>query len=131
MERVFPEALAYDVLDTLAYYKMTPEVRSLMKRFDPKDGMVLIGSDLELRLKLLAIDDKLERVLAEQDPSEPSKGFEELLDLIDALVCPCCSKSAALFSSTWDRFSLLISMIEHHKFQIFDFQRQHRDPRTG
>lgn len=110
MERVFPEALAYDVLDTLAYYKMTPEVRSLMKRFDPKDGMVLMGSDLELRLKLLAIDDKLDRVLARQDSSEPSKGFEELLDLVDVLVCACYSSSATLFSSTRGRFSVLISL---------------------
>lgn len=85
-----PEGLALDIVDTLAYFKMAPEVRHILGRFDPREGAIVTGSALKLRLDLLFIEDKLENALAEQDQEEPSKSLEELLDGVNMLVCQHC-----------------------------------------
>lgn len=85
-----PEGIALDTIDLLAYYKMIPEVRLMLERYDSPDSVIVKGSPLKIRLDLLTTEDKLEVALTEQDREEPSKALEELLGIVNMLVCRRC-----------------------------------------
>lgn len=89
-----PRTLAHDLIDTLAYFKLTKLTRGLLSHCDSRDSLIVVGSDLKLRLDLLALDEDLDLALLDHDVDKPSKHFERLLDRFDTLVSTLYSRFA-------------------------------------
>lgn len=81
-----PQALAHDLIHLMAQQKMVVETQHILSRCQADDAMVVVGSDVKLRLDILAIDEELENTLLTDDQKHPSKNFERLLDRFDILV---------------------------------------------
>lgn len=81
-----PQELAHDLIHLMAHQKMVVETQHILSRCHTDDAMVVVGSDVKLRLDILAIDEALENALLNHDPNEPSKHFECLLERFDLLV---------------------------------------------
>lgn len=81
-----PQELAHDLIHLMAHQKMVVETQHILSRCHTDDAMVVVGSDVKLRLDILAIDEALENALLIHDPNEPSKHFECLLERFDLLV---------------------------------------------
>lgn len=81
-----PQELAHDLIHLMAHQKMIVETQHILSRCHTDDAMVVVGSDVKLRLDILAIDEALENALLKHDPNDPSKHFECLLERFDLLV---------------------------------------------
>lgn len=81
-----PQELAHDLIHLMAHQKMVVETQHILSRCHTDDAMVVVGSDVKLRLDILAIDEAFENALLNHDPNDPSKHFECLLERFDHLV---------------------------------------------
>lgn len=81
-----PQELAQDLIHLMAHQKMIVETQHILSRCHSDDAIVVVGSDVKLRLDILAIDEELENALLSHDPDDPSKHFERLLERFDILV---------------------------------------------
>lgn len=81
-----PQALTHDLLHLMAQQKMVGETQHILARCQADDAIVVVGSDLKLRLDILAIDEQLENVMPPYGPNDPSKSFDLLLERFDFLV---------------------------------------------
>lgn len=75
-----------ELIDLMAYAGLTFETRHALGRLGADDAMIVGGSDLKLRLDILAIVEELEKVKETRDPDDPSRAFERLLKRLDVLV---------------------------------------------
>ncbi len=81
-----PQELVHDLIHLLAHQKMVAETQHILARCEPDDAIVLVGSDVKLRLDILAIDEELDNAIHNHDPDDPSKYFVRLLKRFDMLV---------------------------------------------
>ncbi|CAM9299350.1 unnamed protein product [Ectocarpus sp. 8 AP-2014] len=81
-----PQQLAHDLIHLMAHQKMVVETQHILSRCHSDDAIVVVGSDVKLRLDILAIDEELENALLNHDQKDPSKPFERLLERFDILV---------------------------------------------
>ena len=65
---------------------MVTETKHLLGRCEGEDVILVDGSDLKLRLEILAIYELLDNALYVQERADPSKPFETLLEMFDSLV---------------------------------------------
>ena len=84
-----PQELAHDLIHLMAHQKMIVETQHILSRCHNDDAIVVVGSDLKLRLDILAIDEELENALLNHDPDDSSKDFVRLLERFDSLVSRC------------------------------------------
>lgn len=89
-ERI-PPALALQLVDLMAQQRMQPETMHMLSLCPSDDALIVVGSDLQIRLQILSIDDGLDTALdpEKQDPTNPPKHFERLLERFDDLVSEC------------------------------------------
>lgn len=78
--------VSHDLIDLMAYFKMVTETRHILSRCEGADAIVVEGSDLKLRLEILAIYELLKGALYIQDRVNPWKTFESLVEMVDSLV---------------------------------------------
>lgn len=81
-----PPALARHLVDLMAQQRMLPETLHMLELCRSDDAMVVTGSDFDLRLQILSIDDALDIAVKEHDKEDPPKYFERLLKRFDLLV---------------------------------------------
>lgn len=81
-----PQELAHDLIHLMAHQKMVVETQHILSRCHSDDAIVVVGSDVKLRLDILAIDEELDNALLNHDQNDPSKHFERLLERFDILV---------------------------------------------
>lgn len=81
-----PQQLAHDLIHLMAHQKMVVETQHILSRCHSDDAIVVVGSDVKLRLDILAIDEELENTLLNHDQKDPSRPFERLLERFDILV---------------------------------------------
>lgn len=115
-----PQELAQDLIHLMAHQKMIVETRHILSRCHSEDAIVVVGSDVKLRLDILAIDEELENALRNHDPDDPSKYFERLLERLDILVseqtaaCPSRERDTSVhrtcFLSLCKSHSLLLRL---------------------
>ncbi|CAM9413141.1 unnamed protein product [Ascophyllum nodosum] len=80
--------VSQDLIDLMAYFKMMTETKNILGRCEGDDAILVDGSDLRLRLEILAIYELLKNTRCLQEPDNPSKPFEKLLEMFDSLrVC--------------------------------------------
>lgn len=91
-----PQVLAHDLIHLMAQQKMVVETQHILARCHTDDAIVVVGSDLKLRLDILAIDEELENALLSHDLDDPSKFFERLLERFDMLVSGNCCRVYAI-----------------------------------
>lgn len=84
-ERI-PEELSRHLIDLMAQQKMLPETLHMLELCNSDDALVVIGSDMQLRLSILAIDEGLNDAIEKTDSEHPPKYFECLLERFDNLV---------------------------------------------
>ena len=78
--------VSQDLIDLMAYFKMMTETKNILGRCEGDDAILVDGSDLRLRLEILAIYELLKNTRCLQEPDNPSKPFEKLLEMFDSLV---------------------------------------------
>lgn len=83
-------SVSHDLVDLMAYFKMVTETRHILSRCEGADAIVVEGSDLKLRLEILAIYELLKSALYAQEQANPSKAFESLVERVDSLVSIIC-----------------------------------------
>lgn len=81
-----PQILVHDLIHLTAHQRMVVETQHLLSRCQEDDAIVLVGSDIKLRLDILAIHEELENAIYNHDPDDPSKYFVRLLERFDMLV---------------------------------------------
>lgn len=96
-ERI-PPALALQLVDLMAQQKMLPETRHMLELCHLNDTVIVVGSDIQIRLQILSIDEGLNQALDPeiQDPENPPKYFERLLGRFDDLVSVYLSVNLSL-----------------------------------
>lgn len=84
-ERI-PQELSRHLIDLMAQQKMLPETLHMLELCNSDDALVVMGSDIQLRLSILAIDEGLHDAIGKSDSEHPPKYFECLLERFDSLV---------------------------------------------
>ncbi|CAM9455845.1 unnamed protein product [Pylaiella littoralis] len=96
-----PQELAQDLIHLMAHQKMIVETRHILSRCHSEDAIVVVGSDVKLRLDILAIDEELENALRNHDPDDPSKYFERLLERLDILRKSLAKANNSIITEKW------------------------------
>lgn len=83
-----PPALAIQLVELMAQQRMQPETMHMLSLCTSDDAMIVVGSDLQIRLQILSIDEGVNTAVdpEKQDPENPPKHFERLLERFDDLV---------------------------------------------
>ncbi|CBN74290.1 conserved unknown protein [Ectocarpus siliculosus] len=96
-----PQQLAHDLIHLMAHQKMVVETQHILSRCHSDDAIVVVGSDVKLRLDILAIDEELENALLNHDQKDPSKPFERLLERFDILHKSLANTDSAIITERW------------------------------
>ncbi|CAB1115249.1 unnamed protein product [Ectocarpus sp. CCAP 1310/34] len=96
-----PQQLAHDLIHLMAHEKMVVETQHILSRCHSDDAIVVVGSDVKLRLDILAIDEELENALLNHDQKDPSKPFERLLERFDILHKSLANTDSAIITERW------------------------------
>ncbi|CAM9805184.1 unnamed protein product [Ectocarpus sp. 6 AP-2014] len=96
-----PQQLAHDLIHLMAHQKMVVETQHILSRCHTDDAIVVVGSDVKLRLDILAIDEELENALLNHDQKDPWKPFERLLERFDILHKSLANTDSAIITERW------------------------------
>ncbi|CAM9094475.1 unnamed protein product [Hapterophycus canaliculatus] len=108
----------------MAHQKMVMETQHILSRCHTDDAIVVVGSDVKLRLDILAIDEELDNALLNHDPNDPSKHFERLLERFDILRKSLANADKSIVTDKWPEMRAAIAALSC----LLAEQRKHTGP---